>query len=83
VLTEMLETINARIRPVRMYDFLTPGRIEETIEQHLDIVEAVLVGDVELAVKELRRHVGVSLEVVERRAARAITQMVVHGGGRP
>jgi len=83
VLTEMLETVNARIRPVRMYDFLTPDRIEETIEQHLDIVEAVLAGDVELAVKELRRHVGVSLEVVERRAAHAITQMVVHGGGRP
>lgn len=81
VLTEMLRTVNARIRPVRMYDFLTADRIFQTIAQHLDIVEAVLAGDIELAVTELRRHVGISLEVVERRAARAITQMLVYGGG--
>jgi DNA-binding GntR family transcriptional regulator len=81
VLTDMLCAINARIRPVRMYDFLTADRIEQTIAQHLDIVEAVLAGDIVLAVTELRRHVGVSLEVVERRAARAITQMLVYGGG--
>lgn len=81
VLTEMLTAINARIRPVRMYDFLTADRIDQTIAQHLAIVEAVLAGQVETATAVLRRHVGISLTVVEHRAARAITQMLVYGGG--
>ncbi len=75
--------MNVRIRPVRMYDFLTEDRITETVDQHLEIVETVLVGDIDEAVVLMRRHVGVSLEVVEKRAARAITQMLLYGGGRP
>lgn len=82
-ITESLQTVNARIRPVRMYDFLTSDRIAETVDQHLEIVESVLTGDIAEAVVLMRRHVGVSLEVVEKRAARAITQMLVYGGGRP
>jgi DNA-binding GntR family transcriptional regulator len=66
-----------------MYDFLTEDRIVETVDQHLEIVETVLTGDIDEAVVLMRRHVGVSLEVVEKRAARAITQMLVYGGGRP
>jgi DNA-binding GntR family transcriptional regulator len=80
--TETLETVNARIRPVRMYDFLTADRIAETVDQHLEIAESVLAGDITEAVQQMRRHVGVSLEVVEKRAARAITQMLVYGGTR-
>jgi DNA-binding GntR family transcriptional regulator len=81
VLTDTLVSVNARIRPVRMYDFLTEERINLTITQHLEIVEAVLVGQMDDAISALRRHVGESLEVVERRAARAITQMALHRGG--
>ncbi|MDT4938488.1 MAG: hypothetical protein QOG80_2159 [Pseudonocardiales bacterium] len=80
-LTQTLLSVNARIRPVRMYDFLTEQRIELTISQHLQIVEAVLACDMDDALLALRRHVGESLEVVERRAARAITQMALHRGG--
>jgi DNA-binding GntR family transcriptional regulator len=79
-LAETLETVNARIRPIRMHDFFTEDRIALTIEQHLAIVEAVLAGQVELAVQRMRRHVGESMEVVERRATRAITQMVLGRG---
>jgi DNA-binding GntR family transcriptional regulator len=82
-LADTLETVNARIRPIRMHDFLSEDRIALTITQHLGIVEAVLSGDVEAAVERLRLHVGESMEVVERRAARAITQMILGRGRRP
>jgi DNA-binding GntR family transcriptional regulator len=82
-LADTLETVNARIRPIRMHDFLSEDRIALTITQHLGIVEAVLAGDVETAVDRLRVHVGESMEVVERRAARAITQMILGRGRRP
>lgn len=81
-LAETLETVNARIRPIRMHDFLTEDRIVLTIDQHLGIVEAVLAGEVEQAVGRMRQHVGESMEIVERRAARALTQMLLGRGRR-
>jgi len=82
-LASLLDAVNARIRPVRMHDFLTEDRIVLTIEQHLDIVETVLAGDLPDAVRKLRNHVGESMDVVEKRAARAITQMVLRRGRTP
>jgi DNA-binding GntR family transcriptional regulator len=79
-LATMLRAINARIRPVRMYDFLTSDRVHLTIGQHLGIVEKVLDGELAASIDALRSHVGESMEVVERRAARAITQMVLNRG---
>jgi DNA-binding GntR family transcriptional regulator len=79
-LTESLEAVNSRIRAVRMYDFLTEDRIERTISEHLGIVELVLAGDTAQGLHALRRHVGVSMEVVERRAARAVSQMALNRG---
>ena len=76
-LADTLETVNHRIRPVRMHDFLTADRIEATVAEHLGIVEAVLAGDVPTAVERMRVHVGESMAVVERRAARAITHMAL------
>lgn len=80
-LTSTLESVNARIRPVRMYDFLSEERIELTISQHLAVLDRVLGGRLDEAVGALRAHVGESMEEVERRAARAITQMHLHRGG--
>jgi DNA-binding GntR family transcriptional regulator len=57
--------------------FITADRIERTISQHLEIVEAALAGQLAGAIRALRRHVGESMEVVEHRAARAVTQMVL------
>jgi DNA-binding GntR family transcriptional regulator len=79
-LTETLESVSVRIRPVRMYDYLTEDRIERTVVEHLEIVELVLAQRLPEALAALRRHVGESLEVVEKRAARAITQMALHHG---
>jgi DNA-binding GntR family transcriptional regulator len=81
VLTQTLESVNARIRPVRMYDYLTDERIERTITQHLGIVEAVLHGEVKQSITNLSRHVGESMDVVEKRAAHALTQMTLSRGG--
>jgi DNA-binding GntR family transcriptional regulator len=80
-LTSTIESVNARIRPVRMYDFLSEERIELTISQHLAVLDRVLGGRLDEAVGALRAHVGESMEEVERRAARAITQMHLHRGG--
>ncbi|MEO3854750.1 GntR family transcriptional regulator [Acrocarpospora sp. B8E8] len=81
-LTSTLAAVNARIRAVRMYDFLTEDRITLTIIQHLEIAEEVLAGRHAEALTAMRRHVGESMDVVERRAARAITQMALNRGRR-
>lgn len=78
VLTQMLETVNDRIRPVRMHDFLTEDRIEATVSEHLGIVAALLDRDVPRALDRMRAHVGESMSVVEGRAAAAITTMALH-----
>ncbi|RAY16564.1 GntR family transcriptional regulator [Actinomadura craniellae] len=80
-LTEALEAVNARIRAVRMYDFLTADRIEQSSAEHYQIVDLVLLERLPEALTALHRHVGESMEVVERRAAHAITQMALHRGG--
>jgi len=77
-ITETLETVNARIRPVRMHDFLEAERIEISIDEHLGILEAVLMRDLVLATDRLRSHIGISMRVVEERAAHAITQMALN-----
>ncbi|MDQ1715016.1 MAG: hypothetical protein QOC60_961 [Frankiaceae bacterium] len=79
-LTDTLRAVNARIRPVRLYDFLTEARITATIQQHLGIAETLLSGSVDAAAALLQSHVGESLDVVERRAMRAITQMALRTG---
>ncbi len=78
VITETLESVNVRIRPVRMHDFLIEERILLSIDEHIEIVEAVLAEDLTLAIERLRRHIGISMEVVEERALRALTQMMLN-----
>ncbi len=79
-LAETLQSVITRIRPARMYDYLTEDRVERTIIEHLEIVEHVLARRLPEALTALRRHVGESLDVVERRAAHAIAQMALHQG---
>jgi DNA-binding GntR family transcriptional regulator len=75
-LADLLRVVNERIRVVRMHDFLTGERVRRTITQHLEIVEAVLVRDLPLAVARFGRHLGESMAVVEQRAAQALARMV-------
>ena len=83
VLVEFLRTVNERIRIVRMHDFLTPDRIVETVAQHLGILDAVLVHDIELAAARFDDHLRESLGVVEKRTLHAIALMAGLEGGTP
>ena len=75
-LVEQLHGVNERIRVVRMQDFLSPERIDLTIEQHVAVLDAVLDGDLALAERRLIGHFDESLAVVEERAAQAIARML-------
>ena len=74
-LADMLRTVNERIRVVRMHDFLSPDRIRRTVDQHLDIVEAVLLGDLQLAEARFQNHLDESIAVVEQRTTQALARM--------
>jgi len=75
-ITELLRQVNDRIRVVRMQDFLTEGRIHQTIEEHIQIVEAVLAADIVTAEARFLAHLDRSVAVVEERVNRAIARMV-------
>lgn len=74
-LADMLRTVNERIRVVRMHDFLTLDRVQRTVEQHVGIVEAVLVGDLGLAESRFQSHLDESIAVVEQRTNQALARM--------
>lgn len=80
-LVELLSAVNLRIRFVRQHDFLTAGRVRNTISEHLGIVESLLAGDPDGAANRLDRHLHVSVKVVEQRAALALSRML-SGGSR-
>ncbi|WTW99108.1 GntR family transcriptional regulator [Streptomycetaceae bacterium NBC_01309] len=79
-LTAALVAVNAKIRRIRMYDFLTADRVTTTVVEHLEILELLQAGELEAAHRALHLHVGESLAVVWERATRALTQMTLHGG---
>lgn len=74
-LADMLRTVNERIRVVRMHDFLSPDRVQRTADQHVGIVEAVLVGDLGLAESRFQSHLNESIAVVEQRTTQALARM--------
>jgi DNA-binding GntR family transcriptional regulator len=79
-LVALLQSVNERIRLVRIHDFLTAERITATVAQHVGIVEALLAGGPPDAALRLEDHLRESRAVVEERAARALSRM---GAGKP
>ncbi|GAA2247957.1 GntR family transcriptional regulator [Streptomyces ruber] len=79
-LTEALVTAGRRVRRVRMYDFLDPGRVETAVAEHIEILELVLAGRVDEASRALHVHLGDSPAAVAEHARRAMTQMALHAG---
>jgi DNA-binding GntR family transcriptional regulator len=71
-LVEALEAVNRRIRPVRMYDYLTEDRLEATISEHIHIGELVLDDDLGAALTALKEHVEESRDVVMERVSYAL-----------
>ena len=76
VLVELLQQVNERLRLVRMQDFLSEERLVATIAEHLDIVGAVLDGDLVAAEAAFTAHHSVSMAVVEERCLEALRRMV-------
>jgi DNA-binding GntR family transcriptional regulator len=66
-----LAGINARIRLVRVHDFLDPERIRATVRQHLAVLDAVEDGDAEKAGALMIVHIIESQRAVVDAAARA------------
>jgi DNA-binding GntR family transcriptional regulator len=79
-LAEELRHVNERIRPIRTHDFMTPGRITMTIEQHLGILDAVLARKFGQAATLLDVHIGESQTVVESAVAKVLERMVTAAG---
>ncbi|MEW6582026.1 MAG: GntR family transcriptional regulator [Actinomycetota bacterium] len=59
-MTAFLEQINARIRLVRVHDFLDPQRVRWTITQHLDLLDAVEARDADRAAALVDAHIAES-----------------------
>ena len=66
-----LDGINARIRLVRVHDFLDADRVRATVRQHLAILDAVADGDAEKAGALMIVHIIESQRAVVNAAARA------------
>jgi DNA-binding GntR family transcriptional regulator len=75
VMVDLLRSVNARIRVIRIHDFLSDDRIEQTISEHLEILGAVRADDPSTAERVFRAHLAKSKEVAEERALRAIARM--------
>lgn len=71
-LVDALRNVNTRIRPVRMYDYLTTDRMAATIAEHISIAELVLDGRPEKAHAALSTHIDESRAVVVERAGHAL-----------
>jgi DNA-binding GntR family transcriptional regulator len=76
----VLVDVNHRIRLMRIHDFTTEDRVQATIAEHLEIVEAVIGGDAEAAASFMRAHVQRSALVVRNRVGAALSRMGELGG---
>ena len=56
-LADTIDSINARIRLVRVRDFLNEDRVRATVIQHRAILDAIVAGDAALAGRLMRRHI--------------------------
>ncbi|NLG54338.1 MAG: GntR family transcriptional regulator [Rhodococcus sp.] len=72
-LADALTNVNARVRPVRMFDYLTPDRMSATIEEHIQVAELALDRKIDEARTTLLRHISESREVVIERAQQALS----------
>ncbi|HEV7950648.1 MAG TPA: GntR family transcriptional regulator [Glaciihabitans sp.] len=72
VLTDALRQVNQRIRPVRMYDYVTGDRMLATVTEHIEIGELALDGDIMGAKIALRAHIGESRDVVMSRVSASL-----------
>ncbi|MFI8568420.1 GntR family transcriptional regulator [Rhodococcus sp. NPDC078407] len=70
-LTDALCTVNAKVRPVRILGGLDAAAIVSAIDRHVEIVEHVLAGTLDSALKLLLAHIDCSRDRVVERAEHA------------
>ncbi|MFC9998349.1 GntR family transcriptional regulator [Nocardia sp. NPDC127526] len=71
-LTDALNTVYARVRPVRALDMPTPERIAAMTEDHIGIATNLVSGDLDTALRTLHAHLTSSRAHVLTRARRAL-----------
>ncbi|MFN0094842.1 MAG: GntR family transcriptional regulator [Dehalococcoidia bacterium] len=64
VFLPMLRNINNRLHALRMRDFIDPGRVQRTFEQHSAILRALRAGDARLGSALIRAHIWQSYDFV-------------------
>lgn len=77
---DLLVGVNERIRIVRVHDFLTDGRIDATVGEHLAILEALIDDDLQTAALRLTKHIDVSADVASSHALAAVARMLGRRG---
>lgn len=70
-LCDALASVNAKVRPVRMFDYLTVDRVVATIDEHIEVTELVLAGKLDDAHDVLLAHIDTSRTVAVRHAEEA------------
>ncbi|TJZ79429.1 GntR family transcriptional regulator [Rhodococcus oryzae] len=71
-LSEALDSVHSKLRPVRRLDPWTPERVRATIDSHLKIVRGLLAGDLGPAAGELHLHLLRSRDLVVERTGQAV-----------
>lgn len=74
-LLEMLQSMNGRIRIIRMFDLRSPERIAATYEEHARIIRRITDGNAREAKRAMRQHIESSHEHVTANAMRALLEM--------
>lgn len=75
-----LHDMNERIRILRVHDFTTPDRIASTIDEHIELTDAIIDGEADAAAALMRVHIDRSARVVEQRVGEMLARMFDAGG---
>ncbi|MFY9487159.1 MAG: GntR family transcriptional regulator [Solirubrobacterales bacterium] len=70
-----LRDINERIRILRVHDFTTGDRIKTTIDEHIEIIDAISTRETDAAAALMRVHIDRSARVVEQRVGAMLARM--------
>ena len=62
-LQESTRSLRNRLQPYRRFQLNHPGRIDRSLAEHGEVVEAILAGDGEAAAERLRAHVNIQGDV--------------------
>ena len=72
-LCDALDSVNAKVRTVRMFDELGPERVERAVDEHIAVAEAVLDGRLDDAHTRLREHIVDACAAIMQRTEAART----------